>query len=376
METYLVGGAVRDQLLGLDVKDRDWVVVGATPEAMKAQGFKAVGSDFPVFLHPDTGEEYALARTERKSGRGYTGFTFHASPDVTLEQDLQRRDLTINAIAQDLQGRIHDPCQGRADLDARILRHVSPAFVEDPLRVLRVARFYARFAHLGFTLAPETRQLLEEISAGDELEHLTPERVWQECERALCTRSPVCFFRLLREVGALARLMPASELLDLTRLESRFEAADTLDSEQGFALLTYTLTEQLSTEAALKQIRELCTHWRTPNRYRDLALNTRSELDALVDMDGLEAERRLEVLKNLSLLRQPDRLDHLLPLVSAVAPERDTAALAQATRTLLDRIGAVDNRALQAQGFSGKALGDAIRAQQLVCCEYYRETPL
>ncbi|HHO68262.1 MAG TPA: multifunctional CCA tRNA nucleotidyl transferase/2'3'-cyclic phosphodiesterase/2'nucleotidase/phosphatase, partial [Gammaproteobacteria bacterium] len=190
METYLVGGAVRDELLGLPVKERDWVVVGATPEQMRALGFRQVGRDFPVFLHPETGEEYALARTERKSGHGYTGFTVHASPDVTLEQDLARRDLTINAMAMTPDGELIDPFNGREDLENGLLRHVSPAFVEDPVRILRVARFAARFAKWGFHVAHATHALMRRMVADGEVDYLVPERVWAELEKALATDSP------------------------------------------------------------------------------------------------------------------------------------------------------------------------------------------
>ncbi|SIQ02079.1 hypothetical protein [Marinobacterium stanieri] len=372
MQIYLVGGAVRDRLLGLEVKDRDWVVVGATPEEMGRLGYRAVGSDFPVFLHPDTAEEYALARTERKSGKGYTGFTFHTSPDVTLEQDLLRRDLTINAIAEDLNGELHDPCGGQADLEARLLRHVSPAFVEDPLRVLRVARFYARFAHLGFTLAPETETLLREISAGDELEHLTPERVWQECERALSTQSPACFFNLLQHIGALDKLMPGAERYNATRFQMLTEAAN-FDSEQCFALFAFSLTESQPLDNALESIRALCRHWRIPNRFRDLALQSRTGLDELARMEEITAEQRLALLKCFSLVRQPERLNRLLPLIERLYPNVDIDRLAQQTQALLQSIAAIDNRALQAEGFSGKALGEAIQQRQLDCCRLYGE---
>lgn len=211
MEAYVVGGAVRDALLGLPVKDRDWVVVGSTPEAMLAQGFRPVGKDFPVFLHPETSEEYALARTERKSGRGYTGFVCHAAPDVTLEEDLARRDLTINAIARDESGRLIDPYGGIADLGARIFRHVSPAFTEDPLRILRVARFAARFTD--FELAPETLALMRDMSASGEVDHLVAERVWQELARGLMESRPSRMIRTLRNCGALARILPELDRL-------------------------------------------------------------------------------------------------------------------------------------------------------------------
>ena len=210
MKVYRVGGSVRDELLGRTVADRDFVVVGATPEQMVAAGYRPVGSDFPVFLHPQTNDEYALARTERKSGRGYRGFVFHTTPDVTLEADLARRDLTINAIARDDDGRLIDPHGGVADLRAGILRHVSPAFAEDPLRVLRVARFAARF---GFSVAPETEALMRQISAGGELSTLTAERVWQELAKALMEARPSLFFEVLRRCGALGQLLPEVDAL-------------------------------------------------------------------------------------------------------------------------------------------------------------------
>ena len=210
---YLVGGAVRDQLLDLPVKDRDWVIVGATPQTLIDLGYQQVGKDFPVFLHPQSKEEYALARTERKSGQGYTGFICDFSADIPLEQDLIRRDLTINAMAQDLQGNLYDPYHGADDLRQRILRHVSPAFVEDPLRVLRVARFAARYHHLGFTIAPETLQLMQTLTQQGELQHLTAERVWAETEKALNEKNPEIYFETLRQVGALAVLFPELDAL-------------------------------------------------------------------------------------------------------------------------------------------------------------------
>ncbi|URL07411.1 multifunctional CCA addition/repair protein [Avibacterium sp. 21-595] len=208
MEIYLVGGAVRDQLLNLPVKDKDWVVIGATPEELLQQGYIQVGKDFPVFLDPKKKEEYALARTEKKTGVGYTGFICDFSPEITLEQDLIRRDLTINAIAQDSQGNLHDPYGGVNDLNHRLLRHISPAFAEDPLRVLRVARFAARYHYLGFQIAPETIQLMKEITLSGELSHLTTERVWLETEKALQTQNPEIYFEILRKINALAVLFP------------------------------------------------------------------------------------------------------------------------------------------------------------------------
>ena len=213
MKHYLVGGAVRDRLLGLEPAERDWVVVGATPDELQAAGYQPVGQDFPVFLHPDTKEEHALARTERKSAPGYRGFVFHADPGVTLEDDLRRRDLTINAIAEDEDGVLIDPYGGRQDIEARVLRHVSEAFVEDPVRVLRVARFHARFAHLGFRVADETLALMRRIVDDGEIDHLVPERVWKEMSRALMSGRPGVFFDTLRACGALARILPEVDAL-------------------------------------------------------------------------------------------------------------------------------------------------------------------
>ncbi len=213
MQIYLVGGAVRDQLLNIPVKDRDWLVVGSTPQKLLNQGFQQVGNDFPVFLHPKTKEEYALARTERKNGSGYNGFICDFSPEITLEQDLIRRDLTINAIAQDIDGNLHDPFNGVQDLKNKLLRHISPAFSEDPLRVLRAARFAARFYHLGFTIAEETVNLMKNLTASGELDHLTVERVWLETRKAFSTPSPHIYFSVLREAGALKVLFPEIDQL-------------------------------------------------------------------------------------------------------------------------------------------------------------------
>ncbi|MDA0979543.1 MAG: multifunctional CCA tRNA nucleotidyl transferase/2'3'-cyclic phosphodiesterase/2'nucleotidase/phosphatase, partial [Proteobacteria bacterium] len=220
METYLVGGAVRDELLGLPVKERDFVVVGATPEQMKTAGFLQVGRDFPVFLHPETREEHALARTERKTGPGHRGFEVHASPEVTLEEDLVRRDLTINAIAKRRDGTLIDPCGGCRDIDARLLRHVSGAFTEDPLRILRIARFRARLHHLGFEVAPETLALLEDMVSQHMLEELSPDRIIGELDKALETPDPVCFFELLARIGAGDVLWPELKPADIERLNS------------------------------------------------------------------------------------------------------------------------------------------------------------
>jgi tRNA nucleotidyltransferase (CCA-adding enzyme) len=297
--TYLVGGAVRDRLLGRDGGDRDHVVVGATVEDMLAAGFKPVGKDFPVFLHPETKEEHALARTERKSAPGYRGFTFHADADVTLEDDLARRDLTINAIAQDEAGHLVDPFGGVRDLEARVLRHVSPAFAEDPVRLLRVARFAARFAPLGFTVADETRALLRQLVDAGEVDALVPERVWQETRKALAEPRPSAFLRVLRECGALAKLFPEVDALygvpqraeyhpeidTGVHVELVCDMAAVLapgDARIGFAALVHDLGKALTPAAELPKhinhehsglpaVRAVCARYRVPTDYKALA---------------------------------------------------------------------------------------------------------
>ena len=249
MKIYLVGGAVRDSLLNLPVTEQDWVVVGCTPEQLLTQGYQQVGKDFPVFLHPVSHEEYALARTERKSGAGYTGFTCYAAPDVTLEEDLLRRDLTINAIARSADGELIDPYHGQQDLENKVLRHVSDAFGEDPLRVLRVARFAARFAHLGFSIAAETQSLMAAMAQSGELSALTPERVWKETEKALKTQSPQIYFQVLRDCGALVVLFPEIErLFGVPAPEKWHPEIDT-----GIhTLMTLAIAAQLSPEVDIR----------------------------------------------------------------------------------------------------------------------------
>ena len=301
MKTYLVGGAVRDKLLGLPCGDRDYVVVGETPESMLTAGFKTVGKDFPVFLHPDTGEEYALARTERKSGRGYRGFVVHAEPSVTLEDDLIRRDFTINAIAEASDGSLVDPYGGARDLEARVLRHVGAAFVEDPLRVLRAARFMARFATHGFSVAPETMALMREMTAAGELADLTPERVWQELSRALRSTRPSAFLRTLHDCGALAVVLPEVDALYGVPQRAEFhpEVDTGVHTEMvcdmaariapgddliGFAALTHDLGKALTPaeelpkhilheQRGLDPLRALCARLKVPAAHRELALS-------------------------------------------------------------------------------------------------------
>ncbi|MGZ8975796.1 multifunctional CCA addition/repair protein, partial [Methylomagnum sp.] len=298
MKAYLVGGAVRDALLGRPVKERDWVVVGETPDSMTARGFRPVGKDFPVFLHPKTKEEYALARTERKTAPGYRGFVVHAEPDVSLEQDLLRRDLTINAIAQDEDGGLIDPHGGAQDLAGRVLRHVSPAFAEDPVRILRLARFAARYAPLGFQVAEETRELMRAMIEAGEVDALVPERVFAELAKALSEPTPGEFFTVLRECGALARLFPEIDrLFGVPQPPQHHPEVDTgvhtllvlaeavklsEDPAVRFAALTHDLGKGLTDpalwprhhgheKAGLSALDVLCDRLKVPNNYRKLA---------------------------------------------------------------------------------------------------------
>lgn len=326
-----------------------------------------MGRDFPVFIHPDTGEEYALARTERKSGKGYTGFDFHASPEVTLEEDLRRRDLTINALAQDSDGHIIDPYGGRQDLQQRLLRHVSPAFAEDPLRVLRVARFAARFAPQGFRVAEQTLALMRQLSAGDELEHLSAERVWQEFERALATSAPLRFIDLLQQVGAGDKLLPElCQLPPAAQAATRHLHQAGAGAEQQFALLMTLATQDLPEEQARQRIEQLCQRLRIANRFRDLALQLRRWHGTLHAFDQASAEQRLQLIRQLDLLRRPQRLQLIRPCVEALYGQNGAAA---ALEPLLERLNRLEPRALMQEGFKGKALGLELERRQLALCE-------
>ena len=320
MKIYSVGGAVRDELLGLPVKDRDYVVVGAGPEEMVRLGFRPVGKDFPVFLHPQTHEEYALARTERKVARGYHGFEFFAAPEVTLEQDLARRDLTINAIARDEHGGLIDPYDGAADLKAGVLRHVSPAFAEDPVRILRVARFAARF---GFEIAPETQTLMRKMVQEGEADALVAERVWQEVARGLMERKPSRMFEVLRDCGALARVMPEIDaLFESGGATAAFHALDAAAQAQGslevrFAALARAL-DPLAAEA-------LADRMRAPAACRDLALLTARHANAIADAAQLDAAGLLELFDAADAWRRPERFGELLAAALANEPGAEAA---------------------------------------------------
>lgn len=341
MKIYTVGGAVRDRLLGLPVSDHDYMVVGATPEQMEALGFRAVGRDFPVFLHPQTHEEYALARTERKTARGYRGFEISAAPDVTLEQDLARRDLTINAIACDADGNIIDPHGGVADLNAGILRHVSPAFVEDPVRILRVARFVARF---GFTIAPETLALMREMVREGEADHLVPERVWQEISRGLMEPMPSRMLVVLRECGALARIIPEVDaLFGVPQAPRHHPEVDTgrhvllavdeaASRGHSLAVRFATLAHDVGKAATppeewprhighegrgIPLVEQLCERLRVPNECRELALlGARYHLEVHRALE-LRPATLLKLLAAADIYRRPGRLEDLLAVCSS-----------------------------------------------------------
>jgi len=344
MQCYLVGGAVRDRLLGLPVKDRDFVVVGATPEAMLAQGFVQVGRDFPVFLHPQTHEEHALARTERKTAPGYKGFVFHAQADVTLEQDLERRDLTINAMAQAGDGSVIDPFGGQADLHARLLRHVSPAFLEDPVRILRVARFSARF--IDFNVAPATAELMRAMVENGEVDALVPERAWQEFSRGLMEARPSRMVEALRACGALPRLLPAVAQLwsassapgdaMLASLDGAASAGATLPVR--FAILlqaTATPIDEGTGLADTASIEAACAQLKVPGECRDLAVMTARECGAVFKDCGAP-ERTIVLLERCDAFRKPGRFEKMLEAIAFLRHDdaRAKSSLAKWHRTL------------------------------------------
>jgi len=396
VETYLVGGAVRDELLGLPVRERDWVVTGAVPDDLLRLGYRQVGASFPVFLHPKTGEEYALARTERKAGRGYHGFEVRFSPDVTIEQDLMRRDLTINAMARDANGTLIDPHGGQADLDARLLRHVSDAFAEDPLRVLRVARFAARFQALGFRVHERTRELMATIGEAGELEHLVPERAWQEISGGLATSHPSVFIEVLRDCGALTHLLPevdalfgvpqdpawhpegdtgAHLLLALDRVPSLGGSADA-----ALAVLLHDLGKAATDPAlwpkhhghelaGLALVDAVCDRFRVPNRARRLALQVCAEHLRCHRLLEARPVTVMKLLERLDAFRSPD-LDPFL--CACQADWQGRSGCEERPYPQGDRLRAalVAARGVQAADLPGglepgPALGEALRAARI-----------
>ncbi|CAA9891427.1 fused tRNA nucleotidyl transferase; 2'3'-cyclic phosphodiesterase and 2'nucleotidase and phosphatase [Candidatus Methylobacter favarea] len=349
MEIYLVGGAVRDKLLNYPVQEKDWVVIGETPESMVKQGFRPVGKDFPVFLHPHSREEYALARTERKSSPGYKGFIVHTSPDVSLEQDLIRRDLTINAIAMTPQGQIIDPFGGKNDLEKRIFRHVSPAFSEDPVRILRVARFAARYAHLDFKLAEETRALMRQMASSGEIDHLVPERVWAELLKALSEKSPTAFFHTLKDCYALDKIFPEiNRLFGVPQPEKHHPEIDTgvhtmLCLEQAallssspevrFATLVHDLGKGLTPKdqwphhyghekSGLKVLENLCARLRVPNSFKSLARHVMQYHTHCHKAFELRASTLTDLLTALGAFKPANRLAEFLLACEADAKGR------------------------------------------------------
>ncbi|WP_293264214.1 hypothetical protein [Neptunomonas sp.] len=370
MKIYLVGGAVRDQLLNYPVYDKDWVVVGGSPQEMLEQNYKPVGSDFPVFIHPTSGEEYALARTERKNGKGYTGFQYHTSPDVTLHEDLSRRDLTINAMAQSSDGQIFDPYGGQKDLTSKILRHVSPAFSEDPLRVLRVARFAARYAHLGFTLASETLELMQDISATDELEHLTRERVWQEMERSLGETSPLVFFQVLHDTHALKTLFPRFSVLIGSQTATALQKSFSKNTKQDIRFATLSslcFMDKTNTES---EVLNFCQQLKIPNYYRDLAIHVHKTIKVMHHWSDSSAEEKLTLIQTLDLLRRPERLGPVIEACQLLSLALYQGSLPTGKlEALLNKLKDINPQELIKKGYKGAALGSELKRIQLEICQ-------
>ena len=396
MKTYLVGGAVRDELLNYPFSEKDWVVVGGTADEMLKQGYQQVGKDFPVFLHPDSKEEYALARTERKSAPGYKGFTVHASPEVTLEEDLQRRDLSINAIAKDEDGSLTDPYHGAEDIKDKILRHVSPAFSEDPVRILRVARFSARYAHLGFRIAEETMSLMREMVIAGEVDALIPERVWQEMVKALGEKTPTAFITTLRDCGALERIIPELDRLwGVPQPEEHHPEIDTgihtlmvleqacklsENTEVRFAALFHDLGKGTTPQSEWPKhinheargadiVLEVCKRLRIPNEYRDLAEHTaRFHLHFHRALE-LKPSTVLKTLEQIDAFRRPERFEHFLLASEADArgrPGFEDKEYPQGHyfREALKAANTVDVSKLIDAGFQHKALAEKIKEER------------
>jgi tRNA nucleotidyltransferase (CCA-adding enzyme) len=393
MDIYLVGGAVRDKLLNRQFNEQDWVVVGGTVKALETQGYRKVGKSFPVFLHPDTGEEYALARTETKTGPGYHGFEVYAGTDVTLEEDLQRRDLTINAIAADGNGELIDPWGGRADIDARVLRHVSEAFREDPLRVLRVARFAASLHDLNFTIAPETMELMREITTSGEVAALTPERVWKETEKALKTARPDVYLQTLRDCGALEVIFPEIDVLFGVPQPEKWHpeidtgvhvlmvvhmAAKLSDSiPVRFAGMVHDLGKGTTKQElwpshrdherrGVGLIEQLCERLSVPNNCRDLAVHVALYHTHIHRALELRPDTIMRVLEGVDAFRRPERFEEFL--LTCEADARGRAGLednpyhqADIMRAAFAAALTVDNASIQAQGLQGPAFGEALK---------------
>jgi len=397
MQTYLVGGAVRDALLNIPIKDKDWVVVGSTPAELINLGYSQVGADFPVFLHPKTKEEYALARTERKSGGGYQGFNCDFNPDITLEEDLLRRDLTINAMAQDESGNIYDPYNGQQDLQLKKLRHVSEAFAEDPLRILRVARFAARFAHLGFTIAQDTLELMREITHSGELALLTAERVWQETERALGEPQPWVYFQVLRECGALAIIFPELDrLFGIPQPEKHHPEIDcgihtlmvleqasklTKDIRIRWASLLHDLGKGLTREDILpshygheqsgeKLVIQVNKRLKAPTEFKDLSRLVCLYHTHIHRAFELKPETILKLFNHIDLWRKPERLQKIL--IACKADSRGRTGFENVEYNQVEYINDLATACLQItakqfveKGILGKEIGEAMAKERV-----------
>lgn len=405
MEIYLVGGCVRDKLLGLKTKDRDWVVVGATADELLKLDYRQVGKDFPVFLHPKTNEEYALARTERKTAAGYSGFSFHAAADVTLEEDLVRRDLTINAIAESDKGELIDPFNGQADIEARVLRHVSLAFVEDPVRILRLARFAARFADLNFTIAAETQQLMLEMVNNGEVDSLVPERVWQETMRALTEKTPSRYFEVLRDCGALAKLFPQiDQLWGVPQPEKHHPEIDTgihtmmvltqaaklsNDPKVRFAALVHDLGKGITPKSewpkhinhesrGVPLVESLCDRYRVPNDYRELAIIVTKYHLHYHRAAELRDDTFLKTLESLDAFRRPDRFE--LFLLACEADSRGRTGYEYKDfeqpdiyRKVFNAAKTLNAKELVAQGLQGKEIKQELSKQRTLAIHKIRK---
>lgn len=392
MQIYLVGGAVRDQLLQRPVKERDWVVVGSSEEELIHQGFQPVGKSFPVFLHPQTHEEYALARREYKSGKGYKGFICDVDQAVTLAEDLLRRDLTINAIAQDENGKLIDPYGGLNDLKLKRLRHVSPAFTEDPLRILRVARFAARYDDLGFQVAPETMVLMNEMVKGGELTYLTPERVWQEVARALLETKPSIFFSILYQCGALEVIMP--ELASLFGTPIHISTGELIDGgshtllaidaavnlhvsiEVSFATLCHTLLSSSTDKNIIPDshpVLMVAERWRVPVVVKELALLNYNYHKKIHSLYHLSTDAILSVLMDCDSFRRPQRFASLLIACEAIAHDSATRfSYTQDWSTLLEQTRIISPQPWINEGLKGKALGQAIYQARLALIKQWQ----
>ncbi|ANE57563.1 MULTISPECIES: multifunctional CCA addition/repair protein [Methylomonas] len=404
MKTYLVGGAVRDRLLDYPVEERDWLVVGETAEAMLARGFRPVGKDFPVFLHPDTHEEYALARTERKTGNGYKGFAVHAAPDVSLEEDLQRRDLTINAMAIGDDGVLVDPFRGRFDLEQRLLRHVSPAFSEDPVRILRAARFAARYAHLGFRVADETMALMERMVAAGEADYLVSERVWAELHKALLERTPQAFFQVLRDCGALRVVFPEIDaLFGVPQPEKYHPEIDTgvhalmvleqaarlsAKAEVRLAALLHDLGKALTPaehwpshhgheKKGLPVLQRFCERLRVPKPFKSLSVQVMEYHTHCHRALELRADTLVDMLLAIGAFKPENRLEEFLAACEADARGRSgfegcDYPQADYIRAAAAAAAAADTDGLLGQGLRGEQIGAAIRRSRIQAVNNYK----